>query len=270
MFIRLFKHKIWLYLSGVSGFALLQALSLHPVVNIPFPLLFLDSLIYCLLCAFIAIPLLNVLKFGKIELLIFPLRIFNYVILTIITLGMTLGIAFLLEIWIFPETMKAEFLTLLPLRALFSMLTYIFVIIIFFKGTEEKEVVQEPTTAPFDKDMIPAESDIKTLDRFAVKSGTKIHVVLVTEIICLIADGDYVQVITAQGKYLKEQTMKYFESNLSDNQFVRVHRSCIVNVEAISRIELYEKQNQQLMLKNGYKVKVSQNGYKMLREKLKL
>lgn len=270
MIVRLFKHKIWLFLSGISGFAFLQALSLYPLINLPFNTLLFDSLFYCSLCALISIPLLNVLKFGKLELLILPLRIFNYVILTIITLGMTLGIAFLLEIWMFSETMKAAFLILLPLRALFSMLTYIFIIILFFKGTEEKEVVPEPTTPPFDKDLISNESDIKTLDRFAVKSGTKIHVVLVTEIICLVADGDYVQVITAQGKFLKEQTMKYFESNLSDNQFVRVHRSCIVNVEAISRIELYEKQNQQLMLKNGYKVKVSQNGYKMLREKLKL
>jgi len=270
MLIRLFKHKIWLYLTGVSGFALLQALSLYPLVNFPFPVLLFDSLIYCLLCALISIPLLNVLKFGKIELLIFPLRIFNFVILTIITLGMTLGIAFLLEIWIFDETMKYAFLTLLPLRALFSVLTYIFIIIFIFREKEKKEAFDEPIILPVDKDLLPAESDNKTLDRFAVKSGTKIHVVLVTEIICLVADGDYVQVITAQGKYLKEQTMKYFESNLSDNQFVRVHRSCIVNVEAISRIELYEKQNQQLMLKNGYKVKVSQNGYKMLREKLKL
>jgi disulfide bond formation protein DsbB len=270
MFIRIFKHKIWLYLTGVSGFALLQALSLYPLVNFPFSILLFDSLIYCLLCALISIPFLSVLKFGKIELLIFPLRIFNFAILAIITLGMTLGIAFLLERWIFHENMKSVFFTLLPLRALFSILTYIFIIIFVFREKEKNEVFQRPTTPPIDKDLLPLESDIKTLDRFAVKSGTKIHVVLVSEIICLLADGDYVQVITAQGKFLKEQTMKYFESNLSDNQFVRVHRSCIVNVEAISRIELYEKQNQQLMLKNGHKVKVSQNGYKMLREKLKL
>ncbi|MDO9634524.1 MAG: LytTR family DNA-binding domain-containing protein [Paludibacter sp.] len=51
---------------------------------------------------------------------------------------------------------------------------------------------------------------------------------------------------------------------------MRVHRSHIVNVEFISRIELHEKQNQQLTLKNGHKIKVSQQGYKTLRQKLKL
>lgn len=270
MLINLFKHKIWLYLTGVSGFALLQALSLYPLVNLPFNIILLDSFFYCLLCLLISIPLMNVLEFGKLELLVLPLRILNFIVLSIFTLGLTLGIAFLLEIWIFNEDIKSVFLTMLPLRALFSMLTYAFIIILFFKEKDDNDAFQETTKPSVDKEVLPAESGNKTMDRFAVKSGTKIHIVLVSEIMCLVADGDYVQVITAQGKYLKEQTMKYFESNLSDNQFVRVHRSCIVNVEAISRIELYEKQNQQLMLKNGYKVKVSQNGYKMLREKLKL
>ena len=108
------------------------------------------------------------------------------------------------------------------------------------------------------------------IERIAVKSGTKIHVVLVPEILYLQADGDYVQIYTAQGKYLKEQTMKYFEEHLPENQFVRVHRSVIVNVEMISRIELYEKQNQLLTLKNGQQIKTSPGGYKALRAVLNL
>jgi DNA-binding LytR/AlgR family response regulator len=72
------------------------------------------------------------------------------------------------------------------------------------------------------------------------------------------------------GKYMKEQTMKYFEEHLPTTQFARVHRSCIVNLEAISRIELYEKQSQQLTLKNGHQIKTSQAGYKLLRQKLNL
>ena len=90
------------------------------------------------------------------------------------------------------------------------------------------------------------------------------------DIICLQADGDYVQIITATGKYLKEQTMKYFDENLPASLFVRVHRSCIVNIQTIARIELYDKQNQQLTLKNGHQIKVSQAGYKTLRAKLHL
>ena len=107
-------------------------------------------------------------------------------------------------------------------------------------------------------------------ERIAVKSGTKIHVVLIPDILYLQADGDYVQIFTRDGKYLKEQTMKYFDEHLPENQFVRVHRSVIVNVEMISRIELYEKQNQLLTLKNGQQIKTSPAGYKALRMALNL
>jgi DNA-binding LytR/AlgR family response regulator len=111
---------------------------------------------------------------------------------------------------------------------------------------------------------------VEIIERIGVKSGSKIHMILVPDIVYIQADGDYVQIFTTQGKYLKEQTMKYFEEHLPNNQFVRVHRSTIVNVEMISRIELYEKQSQQLTLKNGQQIKTSPAGYKALRAVLKL
>jgi DNA-binding LytR/AlgR family response regulator len=72
-------------------------------------------------------------------------------------------------------------------------------------------------------------------------------------------------IIATDGKYLKEQTMKYFESHLPKSLFVRVHRSYIVNIEYISAIESYGKQNQQVLLKNGEWLKVSLAGYKALK-----
>ena len=92
----------------------------------------------------------------------------------------------------------------------------------------------------------------------------------VQEIFCLQADGDYVHIHTLKGKYMKEQTMKSFERALPPGQFVRVHRSCIVNIESITGIELYEKQSRLLTLKNGFKIKVSQAGYAVLKERLNL
>ena len=84
------------------------------------------------------------------------------------------------------------------------------------------------------------------------------------------AESDYVHIFTEKGKYLKEQTMKFFEENLLPSRFVRVHRSYIVNVDAISRVELYEKQTQLLTLKNGMQIRMSQAGYKLLKSILKL
>ena len=269
MLIRLFNNKIWLYLAVALGFALLQTLALGRLVQLPFGILMIDSLVYAILYFLISIPLLSVLRFGKLELLTPPLQIFNYFILSAITLGATLGIAFLIETWVIDKNLEAIFISMLPTRGLFSLIAYIFVIVLLHKKDQEEDSFQEKEVIN-EKEMLPIEPEAKELERFAVKSGTKIHVVLISEIICLFADGDYVQVVTEKGKFLKEQTMKYFETNLPDNRFVRVHRSCIVNIEAISRIDLYEKQSQQLMLKSGDKIKVSQNGYKMLREKLKL
>jgi DNA-binding LytR/AlgR family response regulator len=76
-------------------------------------------------------------------------------------------------------------------------------------------------------------------------------------------------IISSNGKYLKEQTMKYFESHLPKSLFIRVHRSYIVNIEYISAIESYGKQNQQVLLKNGEWLKVSLAGYKALKVALR-
>jgi len=94
--------------------------------------------------------------------------------------------------------------------------------------------------------------------------------VQVSDILYLQAEGDYVMIHTAEGKYLKEQTMKYFEENLPAERFVRIHRSCIVHADCISKIELYEKQNYRITLKSGQQLKASSTGYKQLKAALKL
>jgi DNA-binding LytR/AlgR family response regulator len=118
-------------------------------------------------------------------------------------------------------------------------------------------------------DMQSIKDDVEILEHIAVKSGQKIHIVAVSDIIYLQAFGDYVYIFTGNGKYLKEQTMKYFENNLPQ-QFIRIHRSYIVNIKSISRIELYKKQSQLLTLQNGYQIKISSTGYKLLKQKLNL
>jgi hypothetical protein len=108
------------------------------------------------------------------------------------------------------------------------------------------------------------------LEQITVKTGQKLEVIQVSEIIYFQADGDYVQIHCTNKKYLKEQTMKYFDENLPPKTFVRIHRSFIVNIHHISRIERYEKQNQLLTLKNGEKLKVSSLGYQILKTRLGL
>ena len=79
------------------------------------------------------------------------------------------------------------------------------------------------------------------LERITVKRGNAIEVLTLDEILYFQADGDYVTIQSTKGRFLKEQTMKYFESHLDNALFVRCHRSYLVYVKAIERIELIEK-----------------------------
>jgi two-component system LytT family response regulator len=70
------------------------------------------------------------------------------------------------------------------------------------------------------------------------------------------------------GKAMKQQTMKFYEESLPKSDFVRIHRSYIVNVAEINRIEPYSKDNHIAILHSGTKLPVSRAGYKQLREDL--
>jgi two-component system LytT family response regulator len=112
-----------------------------------------------------------------------------------------------------------------------------------------------------------ADSDEK-IHRVVIKKTGKIHVISTDDINYLEAQDDYVMIYTDEGKYLKQQTMKYFENHLDKEQFVRVHRSYIANITCIERIEPYEKTNFILILKDGNKVPVSRSGMQVLKNNL--
>ncbi|MCX6283069.1 MAG: LytTR family DNA-binding domain-containing protein [Bacteroidetes bacterium] len=111
-----------------------------------------------------------------------------------------------------------------------------------------------------------ADEKEELLNRIAVKTRHKVHVIGVGEIIYLEAEGDYVMIHTKDGRYLKEKTMKYFESHLDPEKYIRIHRSYIVNAEAIERIELYDKESYSVLLKNGASLRASSSGYKLLKQ----
>ena len=121
----------------------------------------------------------------------------------------------------------------------------------------------------------PEESIQKTLDsmaaspaqqnRLVVKTGTKVKIIPLHDIHYLEADDDYVKVITAEGQYLKNRTMQFYEDTLDSQQFVRVHRSYIVHVNQITRIDPYQKESYLAVLRNGKQIPVSKNGHTKLK-----
>ena len=124
----------------------------------------------------------------------------------------------------------------------------------------------------------PAPSTEKLLDetaqnppqnsRIVVKTGNKIKIIPVHTIHFLEAADDYVMVMTEEGAFLKNKTMSFFEQNLDSTLFVRTHRSYIVNVQQITRIDPYEKENHIAILKSGRHIPVSKTGYAKLKDVL--
>jgi two-component system LytT family response regulator len=101
-----------------------------------------------------------------------------------------------------------------------------------------------------------------------IKDSKGIHVIPVDEISHFEAQDDYVMIYTANARYIKKQTLKQLESRLNSNQFVRVHRSYILNINEIKKIEPYEKDSYMAILEGNVRVKISGSGYKNLRKKL--
>lgn len=110
----------------------------------------------------------------------------------------------------------------------------------------------------------------ETLERIVVKNGMQIKLIPVQQIIFLEAYDDYVKIHTKDGMYLKNKTMSSFEKQLDPKQFVRVHRSYIIKVDQLSKIEPMEKDSYKAILLNGEKVSISKSGYARLKQTIGL
>ena len=102
-------------------------------------------------------------------------------------------------------------------------------------------------------------------ERIVIKDGSKIKIIPIQEVHYLEAADDFVKVFTKEGYFLKNKTMSHFERVLDPTQFVRSHRSYIVNLQQITRIDPYEKDNHVAILRSGAKVPVSRTGYPKLK-----
>lgn len=105
----------------------------------------------------------------------------------------------------------------------------------------------------------------KPLQRIAFRDGAAIEVVPVQRIDYIEAQDDYVHVATRGEKKIKQQTLSEIEQLLDPGRFVRVHRSYIVNLESLARVEPYAKDSRVAVLKDGTRIPVSRAGYERLK-----
>jgi len=107
-----------------------------------------------------------------------------------------------------------------------------------------------------------------TANRVVLKVKNEIKIIPVNDIKYLEANDDYVNLYTSEGKFLKNKTLSFFERTLERNQFVRVHRSFIVKINEIHKLEPYDKEGYVIKLRGGEKIPVSKTGFQKLKSVL--
>jgi two-component system LytT family response regulator len=106
------------------------------------------------------------------------------------------------------------------------------------------------------------------LDRILVRDGSRVFVVPVESVHYIEAQDDYVCIVTKDQRLLKQQTLSELEASLDPRRFVRIHRSYLVNVVCLTKIEAVTKDSRAAVLKSGVELPVSRQGYDRLRRLL--
>jgi two-component system LytT family response regulator len=124
------------------------------------------------------------------------------------------------------------------------------------KGDDSQELLETAALSPAQN------------NRVVVKNAGVIKIIPVEAIQYLEADDDYVKLSTTEGNFQKNKTMSFFEQTLDQTQFIRIHRSYIINLAVVTKIELKEKDNYVVLLKSGIWLPVSKTGYIKLKAAL--
>lgn len=105
-------------------------------------------------------------------------------------------------------------------------------------------------------------------ERILIKEGSKVLVIPADKIDYIEAQDDYISVRSEGRSHLKMQRLASLETSLDNRRFVRIHRSFILNIDRLAKIELYAKDSRTVILKDGTQLPVSRTGYDKLKELL--
>jgi len=121
---------------------------------------------------------------------------------------------------------------------------------------------QQPTAAEL---AAAARPPSQHLQRIPIRDGTRVVILPVEKLDYAEAQDDYVALCSEGKKHLKQQTISNLEAALDPSRFMRIHRSYIVNLERVSKVEPYAKDSHVAVLTNGAQLPVSRAGYARLR-----
>jgi hypothetical protein len=290
-------------------FATAFAVVFNTLAGLPLELAAMDGAVFGVMAGFEGTILWNVLKYGTDGIATPLLRAVYRTVVGILFIVVAVG-AVCLAMWVALGTLPPGFVATIPARCLTVAAVYAFFALWFwFAARSEWEHPRQFSAGPDisradisraengaeggAEDGTPAGTPSSTsaghapppaepLERITVRgAGGKIEVIALDRIVYLRAEGDYVAIVTDSGRWLKEGTMKWFEGALPRRLFVRVHRSYIVSVSHISRIETSGRDHI-LVLRSGSgngggnsgggntSLRISDSGFRLLKQILSL
>jgi two-component system, LytTR family, response regulator len=106
------------------------------------------------------------------------------------------------------------------------------------------------------------------LARVLVRQGSRVHVIPAEKLDWVEAQDDYVSLHCEGKAYLKQQTLTDLERQLDPARFVRIHRSYLLNVDRLARIDTESGEPKAVMLADGTRLPLSRSGYQRVKTRL--
>jgi two-component system, LytTR family, response regulator len=131
-----------------------------------------------------------------------------------------------------------------------------------------KQRIGQPASAAVNQLAAAIREPGQFAERIVVKDGARVHIIPVAKLDYVEAQDDYAALASQGKKYLRQQTISSIESVLDPKNFLRIHRSYIVNLERVSKVEPYGKDSHVAILNDGARLPVSRSGYARLRSLL--
>lgn len=116
---------------------------------------------------------------------------------------------------------------------------------------------------------LPKKQDV-LMNRIVVKDQSEIKIIPLVDISHIEAYDDYVKIHVKSKYHLKNQTLTFLENALINEQFVRIHRSFLINLQYLTRIESLEKNSYYAVLTSGERIPISRTSYPKLKTLLGL
>ena len=256
-FFQLFYFSIWAVLT------IAQILLFYYKTELPLPYLTVDSVLSNLLLMAYLLILWYPVRFYKIIINIPLFLLFHFLLLLICLLICIGGTVLILDI-LFPNDLQSKAITinLIPFSIIVNVLLYIIAVISYYLIQSVHEIKTQ------NREMEEATESKDILTRISIKKNKEVLSIPIENICYIEANGDYVLIYTVKGRFLKDRTMKFFESHLPSGSFVRIHRSYIINLDYMTKLELYQKDLYQVQMKDGVSLRVSNAGHKLLKQKM--